>query len=139
VPAVAASAVLVLLVPLAAAPPWLLVPAVLLPPAAAALAADRVRGLGHALADAHLVASSGSLDRRREMLATGSVIGWTVRATWFQRRAGLASLVATTAGGRQRVTVPDLPETAAVALARRATPGLLDPFTSANPATRMGP
>jgi putative membrane protein len=130
VPALLAAALLVLLVGLDDAPVWLLVPAVLLLPAAAALAADRVRALGHALADDHLVASSGSLDRRREVLACDSVIGWTMRSTWFQRRAGLLSLVATTAGGRQRVTVLDLPEADAVDLADRATPGLLDAFLS---------
>ena len=67
------------------------------------------------------------------------MIGWTVRATWFQRRAGLVALVATTAGGRQRVTVPDVPEDDAVALAGAATPGLLGPFTSAPPTATTGP
>jgi putative membrane protein len=56
------------------------------------------------------------------------VIGWTLRASCFQRRAGLTDLVATTAGGRQQVTVLDLDETDATALAGAATPGLLDPF-----------
>ena len=94
----------------------------------AGLAHDRWRGLGHALVDGHLVARSGSLDRRREALHTPSVIGWNLRATWFQRRVGLTDLVATTAGGRQRVRVLDLDESAATALAATATPGLLDPF-----------
>jgi putative membrane protein len=93
-----------------------------------ALALDRSRGLGHALVDGYLVARSGSLDRRREALATPSVIGWNLRATWFQRRAGLTDLVATTAGGRQRVRVLDIPEAEATALARTAQPGLLDEF-----------
>jgi putative membrane protein len=92
------------------------------------LALDRSRGLGHALVDGHLVARSGSLDRRREALATPSVIGWNLRATWFQRRAGLTDLVATTAGGRQRVRVLDIPEYDATTLARTAQPGLLDQF-----------
>ncbi len=93
-----------------------------------ALAIDRVRGLGHALVDDHLVARSGSLDRRREALATPSIIGWNLRATWFQRRAGLTDLTATTAGGRQRVRVLDIPEPDGTALARTAQPGLLDQF-----------
>jgi putative membrane protein len=92
------------------------------------LAVDRARALGHALVDGHLVARSGSLNRRREALATGSVIGWNLRSTWFQRRAGLADLVATTAGGRQHVRVLDLPEDDAVALALAAQGGLLEPF-----------
>jgi putative membrane protein len=93
-----------------------------------ALALDRNRGLGHALVDGHLVARSGSLDRRREALATPSIIGWNLRATWFQRRAGLTDLTATTAGGRQRVRVLDIPHDDGVALARAAQPGLLDQF-----------
>ncbi|MGC4108979.1 MAG: PH domain-containing protein [Nocardioides sp.] len=92
------------------------------------LARDRWRGLGHALVDGHLVARSGSLDRRREALHTASVIGWNLRATWFQRRSRLTDLVATTAGGRQRVRLLDLDETSAADLAARATPGLLDQF-----------
>jgi putative membrane protein len=94
----------------------------------ALLARDRWQGLGHALVDGHLVASSGSLDRRREALQTPSVIGWNLRATWFQRRVGLTDLVATTAGGRQRVRVLDLDVQSAVDLATAATPGLLDQF-----------
>ena len=86
------------------------------------------RGLGHALVDGHLVARSGSLNRRREALATASVIGWNLRSSWFQRRAGLADLVATTAGGRQHVRVLDLPEDDAVALAHEAHGALLEPF-----------
>ena len=99
-----------------------------LSPSAPVLAHDRWRGLGHALLDGHLVARSGSLDRRREALHTPSVIGWNLRATWFQRRAGLTDLVATTAGGRQQVEVIDLDEASATALAASATPGLLDQF-----------
>jgi putative membrane protein len=96
--------------------------------AGAGLAHDRWRSLGHALVEEHLVARSGSLDRRREALHTPSVIGWNLRATWFQRRVGLTDLVATTAGGRQHVQVVDLDEASATALASSATPGLLDRF-----------
>jgi putative membrane protein len=107
---------------------WFVVVALVALGAGVVLAIDRARGLGHALVDGHLVARSGSLTRRREALATGSVIGWNLRSTWFQRRAGLADLVATTAGGRQHVRVLDLPEDDAVALAHAAHGGLLEPF-----------
>ena len=106
---------------------WLLV-VVLVLAVAVVLAVDRSRGLGHALVGGYLVARSGSLARRREALATPSVIGWNLRATWFQRRVGLTDLVATTAGGRQSVRVLDLPADDAVALAREAQPGLLEQF-----------
>ncbi len=92
------------------------------------LAVDRTRALGHSLVDGFVVARSGSLNRRREALAAASVIGWNLRATWFQRRVGLTDLVATTAGGHQRVHILDLPDAAAVTLARTAQPGLLEQF-----------
>lgn len=111
-----------------AAPAWVLVPPLLALPVAAVLAADRARSLGHALSDGRLVARSGSLTRRREVLGTDHVIGWTFRDTWFQRRAGLTTLVATTAGGRQAVTLPDVPLPVAVRLADEAIPGLVGSF-----------
>ena len=117
-----------LLVVLTDLPAWLLVVAALGVPVAVALAADRSRALGHALTDGYVVVRSGSLDRRREALETDSVIGWNLRSSWFQRRSGLTTLVATTAGGRQCVTALDLPEATAVALARTAHPWLLDQF-----------
>ncbi|MCW2793089.1 MAG: rane-flanked domain [Nocardioides sp.] len=110
-------------------PAWLAGVPLLALAAALALATDRAASLGHALVDGHVVARSGSILRRREVLAVGDVIGWNFRSTWFQRRAGLTSLVATTAGGRQSVTVLDVPDDAALALAGPALPHLLDQFT----------
>ena len=129
-PALVVTAAVVLLVVAAGAHPGWLAVAVAVPVAAAALGADRARALGHALADGHLVARSGSLYRRREALAVEDVIGWTFRASWFQRRAGLTTLVATTAGGRQAVTVLDVPEERAVEVAAAASPALLREFTA---------
>lgn len=109
------------------APTWLLT-AVIALPIAALLAADRVRALGHALVEGHLVARAGSVVRRRRVLHTDHVIGWNLRATWFQRRAGLTTLVATTAGGAQAVPVLDIPEDLAVELAEQALPDLVGQF-----------
>lgn len=109
-------------------PSPVLLPVALLLLPAAALARDRSRSLGHALVEGHVVARSGSVVRRREVLGVGHVIGWTVRDTWFQRRQGLVTLEATTAGGRQRVRVLDVPEGAGLDLATAATPDLLVPF-----------
>jgi putative membrane protein len=127
-PALLVLLVAVLLVPLADLPIWVPALAALGVPAAAALAADRARALGHALVDGHVVVRSGSLNRRRDALQTGSVIGWNLRSTWFQRRAGLTTLVATTSGGRQAVTALDVPEPTAVRLAHAAHPHLLAQF-----------
>ena len=107
---------------------WLLAVPVTVVLAAAALASDRARSLGHALADGYVVARSGSLNRRREALEIEHVIGWTFRSTWFQRRTGLTTLVATTAGGRQAVTLLDVPEERAVDVARLAHPTLIGNF-----------
>jgi putative membrane protein len=78
-------------------------------PWSAFLAEDRFRGLGHALVPGWLVGRSGSLDRKRFVLATDGIIGWTIRRSYFQRRAGLATLIATTAAGRHRYEIPDIP------------------------------
>jgi putative membrane protein len=132
-PAVLLLVVAVALVPLADAPWWLPVLAALGVPLAAALAADRVGALGHALVGGHVVVRSGSLTRRREALETDGVIGWNLRSTWFQRRAGLTTLTATTAGGRQAVTALDVPEPAALALAHAAHPRLVAQFLAEEP------
>jgi putative membrane protein len=92
------------------------------------LALDRYRNLGHALSGGFLVTRQGSLVRRRYMLATAGIIGWNERMSFFQRRAGLVTLIATSAAGRQHYDVLDLAQPDAIALADAATPGLLTPF-----------
>lgn len=119
---------LLILAVVAGAPPWLLLAAVILPTVGAALAADRARSLGHTLTERHFVARSGSLFRQRQALETTAIIGWNFRSSWFQRRSGLTTLSATTAGGSQSVTALDVPETDAVGVAATAVPGLVDQF-----------
>ena len=92
------------------------------------LAADRARNLGHALTDGYLVTQNGSLVRRRAALACDGIIGVNLRSTFFQRRAGLATLTATTAAGRQGYRVQDVAAADAVRLAGDVVPGLLDEF-----------
>jgi putative membrane protein len=95
---------------------------------AAALAHDRARGLGHMVTDRHLVTREGSLDRHRVALARDGVIGWRVERSYFQRRAGVVTLVATTAAGRQRYRLLDLEPAVAYALVAEVSPGLLEEF-----------
>ncbi|BCJ30349.1 PH domain-containing protein [Actinocatenispora sera] len=109
-------------------PDWVPVATVVLLVLAVLVAADRYRGLGHALVDGTLVAGRGSLVRRRSALPTDGIIGWNLRRSFFQRRAGLATLTATTAGGEQAYPVPDLPIDEATGLADAALPGLLTAF-----------
>ncbi|QIG44086.1 PH domain-containing protein [Nocardioides anomalus] len=127
-PAAVLAVVLVVLVVLGA-PRWLLAGLLVLP-VAALLAWDRTRALGHALVAGHLVARSGSLVRRRRVLEVRHIIGWNLQSTWFQRRAGLTTLVATTAGGSQAVAVLDVPESEAVRVAHEALPELLAQFSA---------
>ncbi|MGW4640154.1 PH domain-containing protein [Sphaerisporangium sp. NPDC004334] len=92
------------------------------------LAADRYRALGHALTPGHLVTRWGTLVRRRVALDLDGVIGWNIRRSFFQRRAGLATLTATTAAGRQGYGVWDVELGEALRLADQGIPGLLTPF-----------
>jgi putative membrane protein len=128
-PALAVLTVLVVVVARTGLPAWSALAGLVLVLGALPLGADRARSLGHALVDGFLVSRSGSLHRTRTMVGTGHVIGWNLRSTWFQRRVGLTSLVATTAGGPQSVLVLDVPEDEAVRLADDAVPGLLGQFT----------
>lgn len=109
---------------------WPVGAAVVLVLAAPLLARDRYANLGHAVHDGYLVVRAGSLVRRRTLLRADAVIGWNVRRSWLQRRAGLATLVATTAAGRQAVVATDVPWAESLELAGAVTPGLLDPFRS---------
>ena len=110
---------------------WVALAAVATVPVAVMLAVDRYRSLGHAIAGDFLVTRAGSLYRRRDVLERDGIIGWNVRQTFFQRRAGLATLTATTAAGRQQYAVRDVPLPVALSLADRALPGLLDDFLAA--------
>ncbi len=96
--------------------------------AAGLLARDRYAGLGHAMTENYLVSQWGSLDRRRVVLEPAGIIGWKIKQSFFQRRAGLMSLVVTTAAGKQFYRITDVGVAVGLDLARRATPGLLDDF-----------
>jgi putative membrane protein len=110
---------------------WVLVLSAVLLVLSMALGEASYRHLGHALAGDHLVAGSGALARIRTVLETDGIIGWVVSQSWWQRRLGLADLTATTAAGAEQVLVRDVRLEVAVALADRATPGLLTDFVTA--------
>lgn len=121
VPALAA--VVLLVVGVAA---WVWVLWVLLVVGSALLAADRVRSLGHRVDEGWLVARSGSLERRRDCLDTAGIIGWTVRQTLLQRRAGVATLIAATAAGEKGYQVIDVPAAQAWSIVAAATNWVAD-------------
>ncbi|MFD9216427.1 PH domain-containing protein [Streptomyces sp. NPDC059544] len=97
-------------------------------PLAVLLALDAYRSLGHALEGDYLVARSGTVRRGTVALRRGGVIGWTLKQSWFQRRAGLLTLTATTAAGDGAYPVYDADGHEILDFAARAVPGLLEPF-----------
>jgi putative membrane protein len=107
---------------------WAALAALVLLPAAALLAEGRVRSLGHCVDAGLLVTQRGWLVRRRCMLQTDGIVGWTLRRSLFQRRGDVATLSATTAAGRQRYELQDVELAEALRVAEAATPGLLAPF-----------
>lgn len=98
-------------------------------PVLAGMAELSYRNLGHAMTVDHLVSGTGLLSRRRTALERDGVIGWVIEQSFFQRRAGLATLVATTAAGSEKVPIVDVRHDLAVALAAQITPGAVTDFT----------
>jgi putative membrane protein len=78
------------------------------------------------VADGWLVARVGSLERRRDCIDAAGIIGWTVRQTFFQRRAGVATLIAATAAGVKHYQVIDVPADLAWSIAATASPWVAD-------------
>ncbi|MCV7416752.1 PH domain-containing protein [Mycolicibacterium litorale] len=103
-------------------PIWVWLPWAALTACCALLAADRVRALGHRVGNGWLVARAGSVERRRDCVAGAGIIGWTVRQTFFQRRAGVATLIAATAAGEKAYRVLDVPADLAWSIAAGASP-----------------
>ncbi|MGQ4733483.1 PH domain-containing protein [Streptomyces sp. Ju416(a)] len=97
-------------------------------PVAVVLALDAYRGLGHALSGRYLVTRSGTVRRSTAALERAGVIGWTVKQSVFQRRAGLLSVTATTAAGGGAYTAHDTDASEGLTFAAEAVPGLLEPF-----------
>ncbi|MFE7508569.1 PH domain-containing protein [Promicromonospora sp. NPDC057488] len=102
--------------------------AVVLVPLATVLALDAYRSLGHALTERYLVARSGTVRRATVALQRRGIVGWTVKQSVFQRRAGLVTVLATTAAGTGAYAVRDAAEAEGLAFADAAVPGLLRPF-----------
>ncbi|WP_063060682.1 PH domain-containing protein [Nocardia sienata] len=118
---------------------WWLLP-VALAAIGALLAEDRYRGLGHAVVPATagsptwLVVRAGSLDRERTCLEAPGIIGWTVRQTFWQRRAGLATVGAATAAGQKLYLIQDIPLDRAWTVLDRVAAGV----ANRGPATEAG-
>lgn len=92
------------------------------------LGIDRYLGLGHAAPGGWLVCQSGSLTRSRDCVASQGIIGWTISQTFFQRRAGLATVTAATPAGNGAYSVIDMPAAQAWDLIEAVTPGMTRTF-----------
>ncbi|GAA1853954.1 PH domain-containing protein [Actinomadura bangladeshensis] len=121
-----------------AGPPWVAYLCAGLAVLAVPLGLDRYRQLGHASGGGRLTVRSGSLRRRQIVVEHGAVVGWRIRRTLFQRRLGLATLVAAVGAGDGGYSSADMAEEDAVALAAAITPDWVAPFLAAPPATRGG-
>ncbi|MGY5070749.1 PH domain-containing protein [Streptomyces griseus] len=107
--------------------------AVVAVPVAVVLALDAYRALGHTLSGRYLVTRSGTVRRSTAALERAGVIGWTVKQSVFQRRAGLLTITATTAAGGGAYTAYDTDAAEGLAFAAEAVPGLLEPFLERPP------
>ena len=98
-------------------------------PAMAVVGWDRARVLGHTLTRGYLVARQGSVVRRTVALQRGGVIGWRVRQSPFQRRAGVVTLEAVTGAGSGAYSVLDVAPDDAVAMMATVDPDVVGPLT----------
>ena len=80
----------------------------------------------------YLVTRSGTVRRSTVALQRAGVIGWTVKQSFFQRRAGLLTLTATTAAGSGGVLGVRRGAAEGLDFAAEAVPGLLEPFLERN-------
>ena len=119
-------AAIAVVLPVVPAPDWAWVVWAVLTICCALLAFDRARSLGHLVVDGWLVARTGSVQRRRDCIAGPGIIGWTVRQTFMQRRAGVATLIAATAAGVKHYQVIDVPAELAWTIVAEASPWVAD-------------
>ena len=110
------------------APAWTWQAVLALVPFSALLGWDRYRSLGHALTDRYLVVRQGSAIRETVALQRTGIIGWRFSRSFFQRRANLLTVSATTAAGDGAYHAVDIGEADGLALADAAVPDLLRPF-----------
>lgn len=99
------------------------------------LARDRAARLGHLLTGRWLVIRTGGMAGATVVLERTGAVAVTVRSSYFQRRAGLATLVVATAAGTQSYAVRDVP----IERARELTRALLDRPRKASNAAASDP
>ncbi|MFW0784136.1 PH domain-containing protein [Gordonia sp. CPCC 206044] len=107
--------------------PWVVVGAlVLLGSVAPGLI--RYRHLGVRVSERSVVIAPPRLARHRYAIDRDGVVGWTTRASWFQRRRGVETTVLATAAGTEAYAAVDLEPTASTMVMTTVSPDLLAPF-----------
>ncbi|MFC6703802.1 PH domain-containing protein [Flexivirga alba] len=92
------------------------------------LGRSRAHWLGHAVADRFLVTRSGSISLSTNVIERRGAVGVTVRRSFFQRRAGVATVSLATAAGNKDYPVMDLPQDQVGKLAAQIVPGHVEQF-----------
>jgi len=98
--------------------------------AGVALGIDRYHALGHAADAAALAVRSGSVLRRRVVLEQRALVGWRVRQSWFQRRAGLVTVIACVGAGEGGYDVLDCGTGQGLDLVTAVSPGWAGSLTT---------
>ncbi|MFC5828988.1 PH domain-containing protein [Nonomuraea insulae] len=92
------------------------------------LGLDRYASLGHGYDGVRLAVRSGSLRRSQAVVERRAVVGWRLRQTWFQRRAGVLTLIAGVGAGKGGYSAIDVSKAQAVDFPAEVTPEWLAPF-----------
>jgi putative membrane protein len=100
---------------------WLLVAGVVLTVLGVPLGRARYAALGHAAGPRSFAVRSGWLVQEHTVLQRRAVVGWQVRQTVVQRRAGLATLRACVGAGRGGYAAVDMAAEETAAFARAAS------------------
>jgi putative membrane protein len=87
---------------------WLLAVGIALTLLGVPLGLGRYAALGHAAGDRSFTVRSGWLVREQAVLERRAVVGWQVRQSFFQRRAGLATVIACVGAGRGGYAAVDM-------------------------------
>ncbi|MFG1707948.1 PH domain-containing protein [Nonomuraea sp. M3C6] len=106
----------------------LLVLALLLAGVGVPLGLDRYASLGHGYDGVRLAVRSGSLRRSQAVVERRAVVGWRLRQTWFQRRAGVLTLIAGVGAGKGGYSAIDVSEAQGAGFPAEVTPEWLAPF-----------
>jgi len=92
------------------------------------LGRSRAHWLGHTVTDRFLVTRSGSIGLSTNVIERRGAVGITVRRSFFQRRAGVATVSLATAAGNKDYPVMDLPQGQVGKLAAQILPGHVEQF-----------